>query len=108
MGDEIEGNIDDAPEVNDGDGDAEAEPGAEKKNRVTTEYLTKYERARILGTRSLQISMGAPPTVNTNGETDPLVIAAAELAQKKIPIVIRRFLPDGSWEDWKLSDLVYD
>lgn len=36
---------------------------------------------------------------------DPIMIAERELAEKKIPFVIRRFLPDGSYEDWKLSEL---
>jgi hypothetical protein len=59
-----EGNVDEAPDVEDG---AEGEAGGGKDKaavkRVTTEYMTKYERARVLGTRALQISMGAPPMV---------------------------------------------
>ena len=43
--------------------------------RVTTPFLTKYERARVLGTRALQISMNAPVMVELEGETDPLQIA---------------------------------
>ena len=73
--------------------------------RITTPYLTKYERARILGTRALQISMGAPVMVEMVGETDPLEIAQKELRERKIPMVIRRFLPDGTFEDWKVSEL---
>ena len=76
-----------------------------KKRYITTPYMTKYERARILGTRALQISMGAPVTADIGGETDPLEIANIELREKKIPMIIRRFLPDGSFEDWKVSDL---
>ncbi|QSL64536.1 hypothetical protein MERGE_001837 [Pneumocystis wakefieldiae] len=71
------------------------------ENRVTTPYMTKYEKARILGTRSLQISMNAPVLVDLEGETDPLQIAMKELSQKKIPLLVRRYLPDGSYEDWK-------
>lgn len=41
--------------------------------------MTKYERARVLGTRALQIAMGAPVMVETEGETDPLEIARKEL-----------------------------
>lgn len=37
--------------------------------------MTKYERARILGTRALQISMNAPIMVELKGQTDPLEIA---------------------------------
>ncbi|TFL01356.1 RNA polymerase, subunit omega/K/RPB6 [Pterulicium gracile] len=78
------------------------------KERVTTPYLTKYERARILGTRALQISMNAPVLVPLDGETDALQIAIKELSQKKIPLVIRRYLPDGSFEDWAVSELITD
>eukprot|EP00457_Paulinella_chromatophora_P010356 gb/GEZN01010456.1/.p1 GENE.gb/GEZN01010456.1/~~gb/GEZN01010456.1/.p1 ORF type:complete len:282 (+),score=70.46 gb/GEZN01010456.1/:71-916(+) len=79
------------------------------RNHVTTPYMTKYEKARILGTRALQISMGAPILVELNkGEIDPLEIALKELKQKKMPIVVRRFLPDGSYEDWQASDLITD
>jgi DNA-directed RNA polymerase subunit K/omega len=42
------------------------------KARMTTPYMTKYERARVLGTRALQISMNAPVMVELDGETDPL------------------------------------
>jgi len=74
--------------------------------RVTTPYMTKYERARVLGTRALQISMNAPVLVPVEGETDPLEIALKELAAKKIPLVIRRYLPDNSFEDWKVEELI--
>jgi DNA-directed RNA polymerase I, II, and III subunit RPABC2 len=76
--------------------------------RITTRYLTKYERARVLGTRALQISMNAPVMVDLEGETDPLKIAMKELREKKIPIVIRRYLPDGSYEDWGIDELIID
>lgn len=79
-----------------------------KEKRTTTPYMTKYERARILGTRALQISMNAPVLVDLEGETDPLQIAMKELAQQKIPLVIRRYLPDGSFEDWGCDELIVD
>ncbi|CCD26907.1 DNA-directed RNA polymerase core subunit RPO26 NDAI_0J00150 [Naumovozyma dairenensis CBS 421] len=79
-----------------------------KEERTTTPYMTKYERARILGTRALQISMNAPVFVDLEGETDPLRIAMKELAEKKIPLVIRRYLPDGSFEDWSVEELIVD
>ncbi|TEB38966.1 RNA polymerase Rpb6 [Coprinellus micaceus] len=92
-------------------GDATAPTGTERqanKVRVTTPYLTKYERARILGTRALQISMNAPVLVPLDGETDALQIAIKELSQRKIPLIIRRYLPDGSFEDWSVSELIID
>ncbi|KAK2747537.1 hypothetical protein FQN57_002030 [Myotisia sp. PD_48] len=57
------------------------------EKRTTTPYMTKYERARVLGTRALQISMNAPILVDLEGETDPLQIALKELNQKKIPLI---------------------
>lgn len=75
-------------------------------DRVTSRYMTKYERARILGTRALQLSYNAPPMVDPRDETDPLKIAMMELVENKIPIIVRRYLPDGSYEDWAASDLI--
>lgn len=40
-------------------------------------------------------SMNAPVLVDVEGETDPLQIAIKELREKKIPLVVRRYLPDG-------------
>lgn len=85
-----------------------AELAIPKEKRCTTPYMTKYERARVLGTRALQISLNAPVLVDIEGETDPLQIAMKELAQRKIPLVIRRYLPDGSYEDWGCDELIID
>ena len=79
------------------------------KERITSTFLTKYERARILGTRALQLSKNAPPMVVPQpGETDPYKLAERELAARKIPFIVRRYLPDHTYEDWKLSELTYD
>nr|XP_043635887.1 DNA-directed RNA polymerases II, IV and V subunit 6A-like [Erigeron canadensis] len=92
-----------------GDNDEEAEASAPvEKPRKTIKYMTKYERARILGTRALQISMNAPVMVELEGETDPLEIAMKELRQRKIPFTIRRYLPDGSYEDWGVDELIVE
>ena len=92
--------------------DAESNEVSHKKvvgdKRITTKYLTKYERARVLGTRALQISMNAPVMVDLGGETDPLKIAMKELRERKIPMTIRRYLPDNSYEDWNLDELIID
>ncbi|KAK9457400.1 DNA-directed RNA polymerase [Dipodascopsis uninucleata] len=79
-----------------------------KEKRTTTPYMTRYERARILGTRALQISMNAPVLVDLEGETDPLQIAMKELSQKKMPLIVRRYLPDGSYEDWGSDELIVE
>mmetsp|Transcript_27644 Transcript_27644/g.64306 ORF Transcript_27644/g.64306 Transcript_27644/m.64306 type:complete len:162 (-) Transcript_27644:69-554(-) len=77
--------------------------------KATTPYMTKYERARILGTRALQISMNAPVLVEVGGgESDPLRIAMRELKEGKVPFVIRRYLPDGTFEDWGVNELLHN
>ncbi|XVF50775.1 hypothetical protein PTKIN_Ptkin04bG0130600 [Pterospermum kingtungense] len=86
----------------------EDQEAKDKTTRKTSKYMTKYERARILGTRALQISMNAPVMVELEGETDPLEIAMKELRERKIPFTIRRYLPDGSYEDWGVDELIVE
>lgn len=78
------------------------------QDRVTVPTLTKYERARLLGTRALQLSMNAPVAVAVEGETDPLTIAQKELRERRIPLIIRRVLPDNTYEDWRIDELDVD
>lgn len=107
--------------------EAEAGGGVVEDKRITSRYMTKYERARVLGTRALQIrcelgcnvteaphaltvghSMNAPPMVDIGDETDPLRIAEMELRERKIPIIIRRYLPNGEYEDWAVRELLIE
>ena len=72
----------------------------------TIPYLTKYERARILGQRSKQIETGAKPLVKVpENIVDGYIIAELELREKKIPFIIRRPIPGGACEYWRLKDL---
>ncbi|XP_042003479.1 DNA-directed RNA polymerases II, IV and V subunit 6A-like [Salvia splendens] len=98
----------DIPDALEGDGDEKQEQEGVERPRKTSKYMTKYERARILGTRALQISMNAPVMVELEGETDPLEIAMKELRERKIPFTIRRYLPDGSYEDWGVDELIVE
>lgn len=62
--------------------------------------LTRFERARIIGARSLQLSLGAPILVNSSNKFhDTISIAVAELNSKVLPISIRRVLPNGLYQD---------
>lgn len=72
----------------------------------TLPFITKYEKARILGERSKQIASGATPLVNID-ETiiDSYIIATKEFEEKAIPFIIKRPLPSGGCEYWKLEDL---
>ena len=72
----------------------------------TIPILTKYERARILGQRAKQIDSGAKPFVHIDKTiNDGYLIATRELEEKKIPFIIRRPLPNGGSEYWKVQDL---
>jgi DNA-directed RNA polymerase subunit K/omega len=72
----------------------------------TCPYLSKFEKTRVLGQRAMQINAGAPAFVKVpENIVDGYLIAEMELAQKKIPFIIRRPLPNGGSEYWKLSDL---
>ena len=72
----------------------------------TIPFLTKYEKARILGQRAEQINSGAQPFIKVSENViDGYIIAEMELAEKKIPFIIRRPLPNGGSEYWSLADL---
>jgi len=72
----------------------------------TLPFMTKYEKARVLGQRGKQIECGANPLIKVpEGIIDAHIIAELELQQKKIPFIIRRPLPGGGSEYWNLKDL---
>lgn len=70
-------------------------------------YLTLFERTKILGFRANQLAQGAKPfLVVPPHMTDVLEIAALELEQRRLPQILKRPMPDGSFEQWRLSDLM--
>ena len=72
----------------------------------TIPFLTKYEKARILGQRAKQIETGAKPFISVpENVIDGYVIAEPELQQKRIPFIIRRPSPGGAFEYWNIRDL---
>jgi len=72
----------------------------------TVPILTKYEYAHVIGLRATQINAGANPFVEIDKKiVDGYLIAQIEIRQKKIPFIIRRPLPGGGTEYWRLSDL---
>ena len=72
----------------------------------TIPFMTKYERTRILGLRTTQINNGSEIFVNVDKDViDGYVIAEMELKEKKIPFIIRRPLPNGASEYWRVEDL---
>ena len=72
----------------------------------TLPFLTKYEKTRVIGQRAKQIEHGATPFVSVPPNIiDSHLIAEMELQEKKIPFIIRRPLPNGSFEYWDINDL---
>ena len=78
----------------------------EKKPKKSIPYLTKFERARIIGTRLQQLAYGAKPRVDTKGLNSIQEIVEKELDERKIIFIIRRPMPDGTYEDWKLEEFI--
>lgn len=71
-----------------------------KKVTIGPPKLTRFERARIIGARALQLALGAPPFIPVPPNIkDPISLAIAELEAKALPISIRRTLPDGRYQD---------
>jgi DNA-directed RNA polymerase I, II, and III subunit RPABC2 len=72
----------------------------------TLPFVTRYEKARILGERAKQINAGAKPFVEVPANLiDGYLIALKEFEEKKIPFIVKRPLPGGGIEYWKFRDL---
>ncbi|NIP67420.1 DNA-directed RNA polymerase subunit K [Candidatus Bathyarchaeota archaeon] len=81
----------------------------QKEVRVGPPKLTRFERARIVGARALQIAMGAPTLMEPSEVlSNPIDIAIQELKSGILPITIRRTLPDGTYQDIPLKWLLGD
>jgi DNA-directed RNA polymerase subunit K/omega len=84
-------------------------PGGEKadSNHRTYPFLTNYEKTKIIGLRANQLSKGSAPFVSVPKHiTDVKDIAKLELEQKRLPFIIKRPLPNGQFEYWRLADLL--
>jgi len=77
----------------------------EKTHSKYEQTLTKFEKARVLGQRAMQLSHGAPPRVDITGMTSALAIAEKELKENKIPIIVRRPYPNGETRDFPVSKM---
>ena len=72
----------------------------------TLPFVTRYEKARILGERAKQLNAGARSFVEVDENViDGYLIAMKELEEKKIPFIVQRPLPNGGCEYWRIKDL---
>ncbi len=80
--------------------------GADKRHK-SVPYLTIFEKTKMLGFRANQLAQGSKPFIAIPPHvTDVLEIASMELEQKRLPYILKRPMPDGSFEYVRLSDLL--
>jgi len=80
---------------------------AKDKNHATYPFLTMYERTKVLSLRASQLAHGSPPFIDVPEYlTDVYEVAKAELEAKRLPYILKRPLPDGTFEYWRLADLM--
>jgi DNA-directed RNA polymerase subunit K/omega len=73
----------------------------------TYPFLTNYERTKCISYRASMLSHGAKPYILVpEGVTDAYEIARMELEAKRLPFILQRPLPDGTFEVWRLTDLL--
>ena len=83
--------------------------GVDTKHK-SVPYLTPFEKTKVIGFRANQLSKGAQLLItleaNQKHITDVLELARMELEQRRLPFIIKRPMPDGSFEYWRLKDLL--
>lgn len=78
-----------------------------KKDRISKPILTKYERVRLLGERTQQLTLNAKPMIKNVENMDPEQIATLEIENNVIPLIIERPLPNGDKERWYIHELIH-
>jgi len=77
------------------------------KLKQTKPFITKFEEAKIIGVRAQMISNGSKVFIDVpKNITKTIDIAELEYKEKKIPLLIRRYLPNNEHEDWRLEELI--
>jgi len=85
----------------------ESVPPQDDKKHRSMPFLSIFEKTRILGMRTNQLAQGARPFIEVpDYVTDVQEIAQLELDQRRLPIIIKRYMPDGTYEKFRLSDLI--
>lgn len=76
-------------------------------NHRSPPFLTQYEKTKIIGMRANQLSQGARPYIKVPEHvTSVSEIARMELQQRRLPFIVKRPMPNGSFEYWRISDLL--
>lgn len=80
------------------------------RKNVSSQVMSKYERSAIIGMRIEQLARGATPFVTLSEEEDarmgPEEIAERELVERRVPFILKRTLPNGMHEFWRIEDMI--
>lgn len=87
--------------------DTTSKVGAPDPNHRSQPWLSQFERTKILGFRANQLAQGAKPYVPVPKHiVSTADIARIELKERRLPFIISRVMPDGSFEFWRMSDMM--
>ncbi len=87
--------------------DTQTNLGAPDKNHKSNPWLSIFEKTKLLGFRANQLAQGAKPYIEVPKHiVDTIDIARLELEQQCLPFIISRGMPDGTFEFWRLSQLM--
>lgn len=82
-------------------------PGKNDRKHKSVPYLTIFEKTKMIGFRANQLSQGAKPFINVPPHiTNVTDIARLELEERKLPFIVKRPMPDGTFEYWRLQDFL--
>ena len=76
------------------------------KPKITLPYMTKFEYSQILGLRTTQLYNNTNSLVDISNFNNIEDIVQYEMKNRKIPLILCRYLPDGDIELWRVSDLI--
>jgi DNA-directed RNA polymerase I, II, and III subunit RPABC2 len=77
------------------------------RKKETSPLMNRFEVTKLIGIRAQQLACGMQPCVSFDPDiTNTEFIAIQELLQKKMPLIVRRYLPNGVYEDWRVNELI--
>lgn len=79
----------------------------QSRKKETSPFMNRFEITKLIGIRAQQLACGMQPCVSFDPDiTNTEFIAIQELLQKKMPLIVRRYLPNGVYEDWRVNELI--
>lgn len=101
-----EDNYIELPNTNTNDNNVFKEYIVHNNNKLTSNYLFRYEYSKIIGIRAEQISQGSKVFIDTQGLSDPIEMAKKELFSNKCPLSVKRCIGNNQFEIWSVNELI--